>query len=590
MEDKNHANQPSGRILLGGYFENLKAILPQKESEMLVTLLGHVERFLGPDLEVPNRVMLGDLPNRLDVYLRERGMPSATVRNYKYRIRKLLRLICSREPELAGLDSVPVEMPEFDEGDSPRENRLILAYRLHKKWRETEGVPLHKVANGIFLNYQDHLLRHSGYKYLTARVRYTDLQAFWVEKAEAWELPIATLPEMKSLKSLQIGLAKEAWPEKVKEQFVWYFACCRGEVSDVPFIVRRYRGPGCEKSLQTDLRLFLGYLQTERKEDLTGDDLHSVLSREQDLRDFIDWHRTTTREGKLAPFHRDILQHFAIVLEDVWSDPLSIEYRKWSNQLRPDRVRVKFQNTLSSHQELLETVQLLLDETRLRGEEFLRNLSPDPPRNRIEGMASEVQDALMFAILCLVPIRISNLINLQIGKSLLPKKEGGFDICIEMTEFKSRYQFKIQFPPMLLDSMEYFMKHWRPFLNKKKDEFIFHTRTGGLLRYKAANDRMISIGKARLGLHTNPHHFRMLCSSAYLSEHPEQLEQIRQLLGHKFIKTTVEQYTHVFTFNASRRAATFARETSPDFKDISSHLQLSQKVKEAMGRSSSHRE
>ena len=45
--------------------------------------------------------------------------------------------------------------------------------------------------------------------------------------------------------------------------------------------------------------------------------------------------------------------------------------------------------------------------------------------------------------------------------------------------------------------------------------------------------------KRELGVHMTPHQFRHLAAKIYLDHHPEDLETVRQLLGHSFMKTTL---------------------------------------------------
>ena len=59
--------------------------------------------------------------------------------------------------------------------------------------------------------------------------------------------------------------------------------------------------------------------------------------------------------------------------------------------------------------------------------------------------------------------------------------------------------------------------------------------------------------RARLGLDINLHLFRHLAGYVHLSAHPGEYETVRQLLGHKFLKTTIDFYTGLEHAQSFRR-------------------------------------
>src|SRR5205807_7270598 len=58
-----------------------------------------------------------------------------------------------------------------------------------------------------------------------------------------------------------------------------------------------------------------------------------------------------------------------------------------------------------------------------------------------------------------------------------------------------------------------------------------------------------------LGVKLTPHQFRHLAAKFYLDSNPGAYELVRQLLGHKYLKTTTNSYAGVDTRRAGRAHA-----------------------------------
>ena len=59
--------------------------------------------------------------------------------------------------------------------------------------------------------------------------------------------------------------------------------------------------------------------------------------------------------------------------------------------------------------------------------------------------------------------------------------------------------------------------------------------------------------RRRAGIVLTPHQFRHLSAKVVLDRHPGEFETVKQLLGHKSIKTTVGAYAGIDSRRAARR-------------------------------------
>lgn len=183
-------------------------------------------------------------------------------------------------------------------------------------------------------------------------------------------------------------------------------------------------------------------------------------------------------------------------------------------------------------------------------------------------------NALLFALLIQRPMRETNLIDLTLGWSLVENDDGSHELLIRAVEEKEKKPYRIPFPSKLEKHLKEYLTKWRPILNQKDSDIVFMTSRGGRLTPKLLNDRTSALGEKYLGLNRmNPHFFRKLVVSSYLDMYPNELDTVRGLLEHRKVETTLKSYIHIRTLHASRGAALFARETSPEFRKLGGMFQ-----------------
>ena len=98
------------------------------------------------------------------------------------------------------------------------------------------------------------------------------------------------------------------------------------------------------------------------------------------------------------------------------------------------------------------------------------------------------------------------------------------------------------------------MAKYQPLLtNGHPSSLLFPGRSGAP---KAANSLRRNIGgtiRRELGLDVNPHFFRHLAAHLFLRRYPGHYEDVRRILGHKSIATTINAYVGLEAATALNR-------------------------------------
>ena len=323
-------------------------------------------------------------------------------------------------------------------------------------------------------------------------------------------------------------------------------------------------------------RSFLGYLLNIKGKDIQNWDLLTALKAKEEILEFQVWHAKKQNAGTVMQIHKNLFSDFSLLLLNYQEESLAEEYRNIARQMKPPRKRVRFRDTVPSYSILISAAQEALRDAQIESDEALTKGIDTLSQHQMKVLASRHQYAFAFAFAILRPLRERNILDLDLVRDLIKKSDVGMYIRVEPLHFKSKRLFEVKFPSVLVPYLEEFTKTWRPHLNCHHVNTLFLTRKGHALSPGALWKEMIKYGKKYLGIHTNPQHFRMLVASAYLAEHSsdQDYEEIRQLLGHKFISTTLKYYLFTFGLNASRKAAQFAREEFEDFSRLGIAIDL----------------
>jgi integrase len=177
--------------------------------------------------------------------------------------------------------------------------------------------------------------------------------------------------------------------------------------------------------------------------------------------------------------------------------------------------------------------------------------------------AVTAQLAVAIAIETLAPIRLGNLISIELGKNLI--KPGGLNTPYWMVfanyDVKNRIDLNFMFDEPLTDLIAEYVDEYRPTLLRGANSgWLFPGENGehknGLLFSKQITKR---IQKA-VGLRITVHQFRHAAAAIYLKHHPGNYEAVRRVLGHRSLTTTVKFYCGLETIAASEQFGKLIRE------------------------------
>jgi integrase len=168
--------------------------------------------------------------------------------------------------------------------------------------------------------------------------------------------------------------------------------------------------------------------------------------------------------------------------------------------------------------------------------------------------AVTAQLAVAIAILSFAPVRLTNLVSIELDKNLI--KPGGpnspFWLVFPPYDVKNRVNLEFTFDEDLSGLIDEYIHEFRPTLLRRSNAAWLFPGVAG--EPKTANMFSTQI-KERIqkatGLRMTVHQFRHACAAIYLKHRPGEYEVVRRLLGHRNIQTTINFYCGLETTQAN---------------------------------------
>ena len=177
--------------------------------------------------------------------------------------------------------------------------------------------------------------------------------------------------------------------------------------------------------------------------------------------------------------------------------------------------------------------------------------------------AVTAQLAVAVAILTFAPVRLSNLVSIELGKNLI--KPGGLNtpywLVFPHYDVKNRVDLNFQFDQPLTDLIDEYIHEFRPALLRGSNASWLFPGEGGEPKTAITFSAQITkrIEKA-VGLRITLHQFRHAAAAIYLKHRPGDYETVRRVLGHRSIETTINFYCGLQTMQATEQFGKLIRQ------------------------------
>jgi integrase len=169
----------------------------------------------------------------------------------------------------------------------------------------------------------------------------------------------------------------------------------------------------------------------------------------------------------------------------------------------------------------------------------------------------DLQSALAIDLSLHVPLRMENLSALNFEKNLhWPQGRGNPALMVfNGDETKNRVPLEYEIPTELAERLQIYRNEIAPAITGKRPDAVFVSWLGKPRKQSAITVAIEKSVRRNLGVELTPHQFRHLAAKIILDENPGAFEMVRELLGHKNIRTTVNSYAGVDTRRAGRAHA-----------------------------------
>ncbi len=168
------------------------------------------------------------------------------------------------------------------------------------------------------------------------------------------------------------------------------------------------------------------------------------------------------------------------------------------------------------------------------------------------------RDGLIIAFLILHPLRRRNLVNFELGKSLL-RHGAGYMVRFSGSETKNGAPLELPLAEVLVEPMNQYLDIWRPVLMARTGRWtrpvgasVWVSSDGSPLGQEGMSGRIELRTREAFGKAINPHAFRDASATTLTIADPARVRSAAPLLGHRSLTTTEKHYIHATGLEAQR--------------------------------------
>jgi integrase len=176
---------------------------------------------------------------------------------------------------------------------------------------------------------------------------------------------------------------------------------------------------------------------------------------------------------------------------------------------------------------------------------------------------AQAQAAIAVSILCYMPIRMQNLIELKFDVHVFLREGSRAISSLELSadEVKNRMDVAFDIPAHLAKMLLEYRNKIAPKIIGHRPQRLFVTVDGRPKSDATLASQIRSCLKRRAGIEISAHQFRHLSAKTVLDAEPGNFETVRQLLGHKSLRMTVGAYAGIDSRRAARHHQRLVDET-----------------------------
>jgi integrase len=173
------------------------------------------------------------------------------------------------------------------------------------------------------------------------------------------------------------------------------------------------------------------------------------------------------------------------------------------------------------------------------------------------------QRAAAIAILLVIPIRLKNLLVLDLERHLIMRGNRLY-LVVPEHEVKNSHLIDFEIPADIAELLAWYVREHRPRLLEGPETALFPGKHGGPKSVGALAPQISKVVFQYTGLEVNVHLFRHIAAKVYLDRNPGDYVTVQRILGHKSIATTTTIYTGMETRAAGRHFADIIRQRRLD--------------------------
>ncbi|MDR3486295.1 MAG: site-specific integrase [Bradyrhizobium sp.] len=177
--------------------------------------------------------------------------------------------------------------------------------------------------------------------------------------------------------------------------------------------------------------------------------------------------------------------------------------------------------------------------------------------------AISAQLAVAIAILTFAPIRLRNLVGIELGQNLIKPagQNSPYWLVFPHYDVKNRVDLNFAFDEPLADLIDEYVHEFRPTLLRGNNGTCLFPGEAGQSKHSLQFSKQITLRiQKAVGVRITVHQFRHAAAAIYLKNRPGDYETVRRLLGHHDIGTTVRYYCGLETMEATQQFGKLIRQ------------------------------